>query len=272
MRSFLAALGLIALGSGALAADADYDIPVLRGSSPYVAAPPTYTRWSGFYAGGQGGYALSSMELAAMPPFNPTNPFITPLGATSGWAQFGPAHPKSANYGAFFGYTSQWDDTIIGVELNYNRTRLVGSSFDAKAFSAVALPAGSPNTYNGTTLATAAMKITDYGTFRLRAGWAYDSILPYAMIGMALGRAETSRGVTVMGSPAVGSPGGVPFVLSEGITSSLALWGYSAGVGVDILLSPNVFLRTEYEFVQFTNGSAMRANFNTVRGGLGYTF
>jgi opacity protein-like surface antigen len=51
MRRSLIALWLIALMSNAFAAD--YELPDLRGASPFVPAPPIYTRWTGFYAGGQ---------------------------------------------------------------------------------------------------------------------------------------------------------------------------------------------------------------------------
>ena len=59
MRRLFVALALIGFASAAGAADYELsDPPILRGSNPvvqtpYVPAPPTFTRWSGFYAGGQ---------------------------------------------------------------------------------------------------------------------------------------------------------------------------------------------------------------------------
>ena len=35
----------------------EFDVPTLRGSSPFIPAAPKYTRWAGFYVGGQIGTA-----------------------------------------------------------------------------------------------------------------------------------------------------------------------------------------------------------------------
>ena len=277
MRRLIAAasIGFAASGLGSSAWAADYepsDFPTLRGSSPYVPAVPTYTRWSGLYAGGQAGFGMSGMDLGRVTAYGPTDPFLTPLGLASAWAVFGTDHPKAGNFGAFVGYTSQWDDVVLGVELNYNRTHLVGSSSALQSFSGAALPSGSPNTYDGTILAAASVKITDYGTVRLRGGWAYENFLPYAMVGLAVGWAQMSRSVTVSGTPSAGSPGGAPFVITNSAEGLPILWGYSAGIGTDVLVTSNVFLRAEYEFVQFLTASNVRANVNAVRGGLGLRF
>lgn len=273
MRRLVVAVALLGFATGASAADYEMpDLPTLRGSNGYVPVPPTYTRWNGLYAGGQAGFGISGMDLGRVTAYGPTDPFLAPLGLASAWALFGTDHPKAGNFGAFVGYLSQWDDVVLGVELNYNRTRLLGSSSDAQSFTGIALPAGSPNTYDGTILATSSVKITDYGTIRLRGGWAYESFLPYAMVGVAVGWAQTSRSVTVSGTPAAGSPGGVPFVITNSAEGVPILWGYSAGIGTDILVTSNVFLRAEYEFIQFLTVSNARANVNAVRGGLGFRF
>jgi outer membrane immunogenic protein len=278
MRRLVAAIALIAFGTGGWATGAwaaDYepsDFPTLRGSTPYVPAVPTYTRWNGLYAGGQAGFGVSGMDLGRVTAYGPTDPFLTPLGLASAWALFGTDHPKAGNFGAFVGYVSQWDDIVLGVELNYNRTRLLGSSSALRSFTGVALPSGSPNTYDGTILATSSVKITDYGTVRLRGGWAYENFLPYAMVGLAVGWAQTTRSATVSGTPSSGSPGGAPFVTTNSTEGLPILWGYSAGIGTDILVTSNVFLRAEYEFVQFLTASNVRANVNAVRGGLGLRF
>ena len=40
-------------------------MPTLRGSSPFIPAAPTYTRWAGFYVGGQIGYEQRRDEFRA---------------------------------------------------------------------------------------------------------------------------------------------------------------------------------------------------------------
>ena len=86
------------------------------------------------------------------------------------------------------------------------------------------------------------------------------------MVGVAVGWAQTNRSVTVSGTPSLGSPGGAPFVITNSAESPPILWGYSAGIGTDFLVMSNVFLRAEYEFVQFLAVSNIKANVNAVRG------
>jgi outer membrane immunogenic protein len=126
-------------------------------------------------------------------------------------------------------------------------------------------------TYQG----TATMSISDMGTVRARAGYAWGSFLPYVFGGVALGQADIVRTAHIFGTQvntSVAPPfNNVPFDLSEteGQYSHL-VYGYSAGLGVDIMLAACVFMRAEWEYVRFT--SAIDTNVNTVRLGLGYKF
>lgn len=279
MRRLVVALGLITLASNALAAD--YELPTLRGSSPYVPAPPTYTRWTGYYVGGQVGYSAAHTDFSQVPgsltAFDSTIPFTAPFGLVSSWASLGGGTSSTASYGAFIGFNTQWDEVVLSFEANYNHTSLSTSSSDSRCYNdAVPLTClgnitlGDTNEYIATVLATGAMRITDYGTFRFRAGWAYETVLPYAMVGVAVGRALTSRFATASGTP---TGAGTAFVTSEGqVDTSMLVWGYSAGLGVDWLVLPNVFLRGEYEYVSFFKVSDMKTDIHTGRVGAGFRF
>ena len=48
------------------------------------------------------------------------------------------------------------------------------------------------------------------------------------------------------------------------------IYGYSAGLGVDVNLIGGLFLRAEWEYTRFT--AATDTSINTVRAGLGYKF
>jgi opacity protein-like surface antigen len=48
--------------------------------------------------------------------------------------------------------------------------------------------------------------------------------------------------------------------------------GFEVGLGLDVAVLPNVFLRAEWEFVAFTPISGIRANLNTGRVGVGVRF
>jgi outer membrane immunogenic protein len=61
----------------------------------------------------------------------------------------------------------------------------------------------------------------------------------------------------------------VPLSASEGLHNHL-IYGYSAGLGVDVNLIGGLFMRAEWEYIRFT--SAVDTSINTVRAGLGYKF
>jgi opacity protein-like surface antigen len=48
------------------------------------------------------------------------------------------------------------------------------------------------------------------------------------------------------------------------------IYGYSAGLGVDVMLIAGLFMRAEWEYVRFS--SSIDTQINTVRAGLGYKF
>ena len=48
------------------------------------------------------------------------------------------------------------------------------------------------------------------------------------------------------------------------------VYGYTAGLGVDVNIVGGLFARAEWEYVRFT--TSVDTNINTVRAGLGYRF
>jgi outer membrane immunogenic protein len=281
------ATGMCATGASLTNAwGADYepsDFPTLRGSTPYLPAPTRHMNWGGFYGGGQVGYGASYMDFSkagrSINAFDPNASFTAPFGSVSSWSSLGTDTGKAPTYGAFVGYNWQYDDLIVGFEANYSHTNLFGSSSATRCYnSAPSLPncsaaitLGDGNLYDATVTATTSMRITDYGTARLRAGWVADNVLPYAMIGLAVGRAEISRYATATGAPSGGA--GSPFTRTEGtFNSSMLMWGYSAGLGADWLIYRDVFVRAEYEFVQFLLVSDFRSQIHNGRLGLGVKF
>ena len=48
------------------------------------------------------------------------------------------------------------------------------------------------------------------------------------------------------------------------------IYGYTAGLGIDVDLIGGLFMRAEWEYVRFT--SQVDTSINTVRAGLGYKF
>ena len=168
------------------------------------------------------------------------------FGATFGWsnltADFSSAfamdnvtkdESNSAQFGGFLGYNMQWETLVLGVEGAYNRP----SKFDMSA------------SFGGQ---NATYKLLDYGTVRARAGYAFSRFLPYAFLGGAVGR--------------------VNYNTPSGTRDNGFAPGFQAGLGIDVAIMPNVFLRAEYEYVLFGPVGDVRSQTSTGRAGVGIRF
>lgn len=279
MRRLLVALALMGLVSDALAAD--YTAPVLRGSDSFLPATPAYFHWSGFYAGGQVTYGSGNADFSSA-----TDPLIafalrnTTLESTVGvsqWNVLGTADTGAAGFGGFVGYNTQWDDVVLGLELNYTR-----SSFNIVApNNPIALNVtNSDGNFNTLSSASASMKIEDFAVVRARAGWAFNNFLPYATAGFAVGRADLAVSSTVELQNTINpipNPAPIcalaPCVITSGQTKTSAfLYGYAVGGGLEVALTRNIFARGEYEYIQWAPIWQITSHLNMTRLGVGLKF
>jgi outer membrane immunogenic protein len=274
MKSSLryAVAGVALFGLAGIAHGADLD--VLRGSQIFAPSNPVYADWSGSYVGAQVGYGNTNMDFnAATAGLVEQLLRNTTLGAAglSGWNVLGSADTRDLSYGGFIGYNSQWEQVVLGVEANYNRTSITGASTDS--MERLVSP-GDGRIYDVTVASTASMHITDYGTLRGRAGYAMGRFMPYAFVGFAMGRIETDRRADVFGTFApVGNPAALtPFSLSLSQPKTVYAVGYAAGGGVDVSILPCMFLRAEFEWLQLTGVSDMKSNIATGRVAAAYKF
>ena len=101
------------------------------------------------------------------------------------------------------------------------------------------------------------------------------AFLPYAFGGVALGQANITRTARIFGPRSTRQTAppfdNVPFDISatEAMNSKL-IYGYSAGLGVDVQLNAGLFFRAEWEYARFA--TVVDTNVSTVRIGLGYKF
>ncbi len=277
MRRLLVVVGLIASISNASAGE----YPILRGSSNLVPDTPTYFNWSGFYVGGQVGYGTSGMDFAdASQPliaFSLRELALENVAHPSEWQVLGKANTKGGSAGAFVGYNTRFDDVVVGLDLNYSRT----SYFAGAPFTPITrLTSAGGNTYLVTLTADASLRITDILSVRARAGYAVDNWLPFATIGLAVGRANYARTATASGQenpaaicPSAGPPPCTPFSFTESeAQSGVFVYGVSVSGGVDVMVMPQMFLRAEYEYVSFSKVGDIRATTGTGRLGVGFKF
>jgi outer membrane immunogenic protein len=270
---------LVALGSSAPAAADDFEI--LRGSE--TVGPATFTRWAGFYAGGQIGYSTMhgdfSTATQSLVAYALRNSALEADAAPSQWQVLGATYNTAVSYGAFAGYNTQWQDLILGIEANYNRAALTLHAPSSPITRTTSDGAG--NAYSVNLSGSGSLMANDFGTLRLRAGWVAGNFLPYGFVGFALGAANTSIAATVSGeeytSGVVGACSSTApcsaFAFSNSYSAnSQLLYGFTIGAGVDVALTPNIFLRAEFEWDQFNPPPGFLATIMTGRVGAGFKF
>ncbi|MBR0853910.1 outer membrane protein [Bradyrhizobium liaoningense] len=275
MRGLMVAAAMLGTVSAAHAADMP-DLPILRGgfTDGLTNARPN---WQGSYIGAQIGYGSSdenfngstSNMMAALL----ADTLIESSMGVSRWnLGLGKASQRTTGYGAFAGYNGQWDDVVLGLEVSWLHGKFGGSaSASERRVSATTLSDG--NFHDVTATSTSSISISDIGTFRGRAGYAWGCFLPYLFAGAALGNADIVRTAHVQDRVSATQFGVytplVPLNSTEAQHNHL-IYGYTAGLGVDVNLVGGLFVRAEYEYIRFT--SAVDTSINTVRAGLGYKF
>jgi opacity protein-like surface antigen len=275
MRKLLVATAMLGMVQGAEAADLP-DFPALRGGFS-EGLSTTRVIWQGYYAGIQAGYGSSDENFtgstSAMTARMLANTTIENEMGVSQWPlSIGKASQRAPGFGGFVGYNSQWEDVVVGVEANYLHGKFGGSSTGSQTrFTGSALS----DTYyhTVTSIATSGISIKDMATFRARAGYAFGSFLPYMFAGAVLANADITRTTSVV--DLMSSTLGGATVRSYTPTASdnqlnHLVYGYTAGLGVDVNLIGGLFMRAEWEYVRFT--AAVDTQINTVRGGVGYKF
>jgi outer membrane immunogenic protein len=257
------------------------DLDQLRG--PLTVGPAAFTRWSGFYAGGQFDYSSGNTDFSKA-----TQPLIANSGQNLGlvtiaqidqWTPLGSnSNANATGWGGFVGYNTQWQDLILGVEANYTHApfRTVATVTPLDRVVAV----GS-NTDSVHETGSGSMSITDFGSLRARFGYVFNNFLPYGFAGFALGRG--SYNVTADASGQQSSTGVVPCTPTPGTCvdydiggsvskSNTLLYGFAVGGGLDMAVTQNVFLRAEYEFIQFAPVANITTTISSVRAGAGFKF
>jgi opacity protein-like surface antigen len=272
----LSVLLAVAFCDHARAADLSDD-DILRGS--FIADPsPGYVRWDGLQVGVHAGYSNMNADFgnssSGQVSYILRNTTIENEMHPSDWTTLPSDTTNSSQFGAFIGYNVQWDELVLGFDVGYNRM----ASAEASASDSLSRQGSTSDGFQNqvTVSAQSSIKLIDYATFRGRAGYAFGQFLPYAMIGAAVGRFNYSTTSTVHASGQdVSGGGGQPFDNTNSLTDSknnAYAAGFVAGLGVDVAVLPNVFLRAEWEYVAFAPVDGIRATLNTGRVGAGLRF
>lgn len=253
MRGFVLALAAFMLPSSAFAAD------YMRGPMYEGPVAPRVHDWSGTYVGGHGGFSqqrLRTNDASLTDSLGLNQALIFSHGVGSG---------STASYGGFIGFNAQWEDVVLGFEFNYSRMHEGVTS--SRSFSTSYIFDQNIGPVPATATGTASQHITDLFGGRFRAGWSTGWIMPYATVGVVVGRGESFRtGVVVENAD--------PTNFRGGSLSSLSAtpFGFSAGLGVDMAITSNIFARAEIEYVGLRESKGIAGQFTTARAGVGYKF
>jgi opacity protein-like surface antigen len=275
-----AVLGLAGLLFANEAMAADY----LRGTT-YEGPTESYN-WAGVYIGGQVGYTGADFNFGSATQSQVADILRSTLLENEAQASKLPklsnGSANGTSYGGFVGYNAQWGEAVVGFEANYSHTSILKTANDliSRSFTT------SDNFRNDITIiSNASARLTDFATLRARAGYAAGPFMPYMMAGLAVGVVDYSRSATVNltgtdVSPSAQDPNdGIPprpgYTLVDSRTDAkngAIAFGYMFGAGIDIGLLPNLFVRGEYEWVQFIPVGGIEIQTNTFRTALALKF
>ena len=256
MRRFLLVAVMCGAASVAQAADMP-DLPFLRGSFT-DGLSSARVNWQGFYVGGQASYGSTTSKLSPTANSDLLATFSEPPGVDYARPLLPTPHSNTAGFGGYFGYNSQWEDVVLGVEANYIHDGI-------RSVSDVTAPRyNGDGSINSLIHSNAVVKLSDFGSLRIRGGYVMGCFLPYAFAGTGFGSQTVDRTVSAYPDPLT------PPLPTTAASKTKLVYGYSAGVGIDVMLVGGLFMRAEYEYRRVT--SDIETNINTVRAGLGYKF
>jgi opacity protein-like surface antigen len=219
-RRALAVAGLAICGLGALTSPALARNP----ADDYVPYHPSgffVLDWGGFYVGGHLGAAHSLAESTE--EVFPNNPVL--LQSQS----FGQSE-TSLTGGIQSGWQRQWGRMVGGVEVGYNALGFNNTSADDPVFGLEGeLVLG----------LSRSVEVRDIFLLTGRLGYADGRWLAYAKGGAASAQVDVSYQDSVTG-------------LSSGTGGRET--GWTAGIGIDYALTPNLFLGIEYNYIHFRAG------------------
>lgn len=257
----------------ARAADWPGEAP-LRGS--FEAPASAGMRWNGINFGGFVGLTTLNTEFGSSTQDNVAyilrNTTLENEQQPSGWTALPNSVTNGRQYGGFLGYSVQIEDTIIGLDATYSRMSRAENSASDSITRQVSTSDGYTHVVRIDALSTS--KIVDYATLRARAGYAFGQFLPYVFAGGAVARISYSSTSTVT---SVETPPAAPAYQVGPLSQTTAkdnaiVFGFAGGLGLDVALTPNIFLRGEWEYATFAKVSGMTNTLNSGRVGVGVRF
>lgn len=262
---------------------ADY----LRGPLPEPAAKTGISQtwdWSGYTVSVHGlwGTGTADQSGLATPVTNATFPDLAATSAIAGLANFGSPTLRGSGYGFAFGYNTQFDDVVLGLEGEYNRVSMNAESSFGPVYRRLAV-SGSTSQWDVNVSGAARTRVRDYGVLRARVGAAFDRFLPFVSAGVVVGRFNSSASMSgtvqemqLYTDTTTNVQSWVPLssiLTSSGSTKTSSFaWGYAVGAGLDVAITDAIFARGQWEYIGVGGSSNVNIGLHTFKGGVGARF
>jgi outer membrane immunogenic protein len=256
--SFIAGLLLLGALSAGAGAARDADLPSKTEPPVFEPPPPAEFSWTGFYLGVHAGGGVDHFGF----PLSILVPGGGVFQGMNGITASGPIGGLQAG----FNYELPFFHIVAGVEIDNSASGIRGQTTANGT-----LDSGAPVT------ATFGSKFEDFGTARIRLGYAWGRFLPYLTGGFIYGTIETFYSVATPGFFNTGSN----TATRSGVFPHVGV----AGGGVEYAMAPNFTLKVEYlyDFINarwtvFDSVPQSSIQFNTrtmyhiIRVGLNYHF
>jgi outer membrane immunogenic protein len=248
-KLLLTGVAFTALSAGSATA-ADLARPVYR--RPVVAVAPVYG-WTGFYVGGNVGYAWSraTMDPSIFAPnCTPDRPACPGLLAAMAAPQNMTSNGFTGGFQAGANYqTGPW---VVGIEADIESFRLRNSfAFGPTRFVPPPAP-GSP-----ITLTSSGSVDTNWlATVRPRVGVAFANLVVYATGGVAFTKQNNTLNDVGITTLVPGSPQGFTGTVGAFAVTSSRDVGWTAGGGIEYAIAPHWSLKAEYLHLDFGSATA----------------
>jgi outer membrane immunogenic protein len=271
---FLTTVTLLALAAASPSAHA---ADFLRGTQYGAPMTPTHV-WDGAYFGAFAGITNGNANfkdgLARQIAYEQRDALFETRNRTANWLSISTANGQDQSFGFFAGFNYQYDEAVLGFEVDFTRARMTLRSSDSCSRAVAGLarrtgPGGSLAGTPGSVTMTgrSSIELKNLVTMRARAGYTIGSFLPFVTAGFAL----TDYTVTHTADRLVPLQSPTPVRVAHFTKSRIGL-GMTAGVGADVAVSENAFLRAEWQYIHFPNLNGVRVNVNALRAGAAVKF
>jgi outer membrane immunogenic protein len=224
---------------------ADIEDRSLKGVPDGVSVAP---RWSGFYTGGEAGFAVgtSTDKDLSLP---------VPVVTLSNTLNKNSTTVTGATYGGYFGYNWQVGPLVYGVEASFNGTSLGGSWTSTQIPVLAAI---------GQVEYDCEHDMSWFASATGRLGFAQGRVLLYGRGGFVWGNDETMLTAHFFDDTSVSEQ------------DSVSRFGWTAGLGVEYAVNDRLSTRIEYSHLGFGGkeifggGDHVDVTFDTIKLGASY--